>query len=295
MSVSANQTVPSPTEVWSTGDYAGVCDRMIPGLGARLVELADVQAGDRVLDVATGSGNAALPAARAGATVTALDITPALLEIGSRRASAAGLDVEWVHGDAQAMPFAEASFDQVLSCVGVQFCADHDAAAAELLRVCRPGGRIALIAWTREGFIGQVLAAVAQATGGGGSRPSPLDWGCEDKVRDLFAEHVTDIALHREHVEMRAESPSEWVDYMATAYGPLARARMTLQARAAWEPLRMRLNEIANTHNTEDGHAFAARAECLTAVLWRWAPHHANDEPSRHQIAPDAATGRDAE
>lgn len=264
MSVSSDQTVPSPANVWSTGDYADVCERMIPGLGARLVELADVQAGQDVLDVATGSGNAALPAAAVGAIVTALDITPSLLEIGCQHARAAGLHVEWVNGDAQALPFDDSSFDRVLSCVGVQFCADHNAAAAELLRVCRPTGRIALIAWTREGFIGQVLAAVAKATGGGGS---PLDWGSEDKLSDLFGEHVTEVAFKREHVEMPAESPSGWVDYMATAYGPLVRARAALLARAEWEPLRAQLSDIAHTHDTRDGHAFAARAEYLTAVL----------------------------
>jgi SAM-dependent methyltransferase len=269
MSVSANQTISAPAEVWSTGDYADVCDRMIPALGARLVELANVQGGDEVLDVAAGSGNAALPAAAAGAIVTALDITLALLEIGSQRASTAGLNVEWVHGDAQALPFTEASFDRVLSCVGVQFCADREAAASELIRTCRPGGQIALIAWTREGFIGQVLGAVAQATGGGGSHRSPLDWGCEEKVSELFGEDVRDITFHREHVEMPAESPSSWVDYMATAYGPLVRARAALQARAEWEPLRARLNEIATAHNAADRDAFAARAEYLTVLLWR--------------------------
>lgn len=269
MSVPTQQTATAPAEVWSTGDYADVCDRMIPDLGARLVEIAEVSAGDVVLDVATGSGNAALPAAMAGAIVTALDITPELLKIGSQRASAAGLDVEWVHGDAQALPFADVSFDRVLSCVGVQFCADHDAASSELVRVCRASGRVALIAWTREGFIGQVLAAVAKATGGAGSTRSPLDWGSEDNLIELFGEHVRDIAFHREHLEMPAESPSGWVDYMATAYGPLARARAMLQARGEWEPLRSRLSEIANAHNRGYGDTFVARAEYLTAVLHR--------------------------
>jgi SAM-dependent methyltransferase len=269
MSVSVNDSVPSPAEVWSSGDYADVCDRMIPELGARLVELAGVQAGEVVLDVAAGSGNATLPAARAGAIVTALDITPTLLEIGSRRAAAANLEIAWVHGDAQALPFPDESFDRVLSCVGVQFCADHDAAAAELVRVCRPGGRIGLIAWTREGFIGQVLEAVAEATGAAGSRRSPLDWGSEEKVSELFRDRVGDIAFLREYVQMPAESPSGWVDYMATAYGPLARARAALQARGKWEPLRARLSQIASAHDTGDGDAFAARAEYLTAVLRR--------------------------
>jgi ubiquinone/menaquinone biosynthesis C-methylase UbiE len=242
---------------------------MIPGLGARLVELLEVRGGEDVLDVATGSGNAALPAARTGASVTGLDITPALLEVASQQASATGLDVAWVKADARALPFDDASFDCVLSCVGVQFCADHGAVAAELLRVCRPAGRIGLIAWTREGFIGQVLGAVAKATGGGGSPQSPLDWGSEDKVSDLFGGHVTDIAFQREHVQMPAESPIGWVDYMASAYGPLARARAALVPRAEWEPLRARLTEIANAHNAGDGDAFSARAEYLTAVVRR--------------------------
>jgi ubiquinone/menaquinone biosynthesis C-methylase UbiE len=269
MSVSTQQRAPAPAEVWATGDYADVCQRMIPELGARLANIADVRAGHDVLDVATGTGNAALPAAAAGATVAALDITPSLLEIGSRRASAAGLEVEWVHGDAQAMPFADGSFDRVLSCVGVQFCADHNAAASELVRVCRPGGRIALVAWTREGFIGQVLAAVAKATGGSGSHRSPLDWGYEERVSDLLGDRVRGIVFEREHLEMPAESPGGWVDYMATAYGPMARARVALEAKGAWQPLREELIEIATSHDSGDHGAFAAGAEYLTAVLYR--------------------------
>jgi ubiquinone/menaquinone biosynthesis C-methylase UbiE len=261
--------VSAPAEVWATGDYADVCDRMIPELGARLVALANVRAGDAVLDVATGSGNAALPAARAAAVVTALDITPALLAIGAERASAAGLDIDWVHGDAQALPFADASFDRVMSCVGVQFCADRAAAARELVRVCRPGGCIALIAWTREGFLGRVLAAVATATGAAGSGGSPLDWGSEPWMDATFAPQVADITCHREQVQMPAESPTAWVDYMATAYGPLVRARNVLEIRGEWEPLRERLSEIASAHIAGDGDGLAIGAEYLTAVLRR--------------------------
>jgi len=268
MTVSANPTGPSPAEVWSAGDYADVCDRMIPGLGARLVELARVAAAEEVLDVAAGSGNASLPAARAGAQVTALDITPALLEIGRRRAAADGLDIAWVHGDAQAMSFADASFDLVLSCVGVQFCADRDRAAAELVRVCRPGGRIALIAWTPEGFIGQVLAAVSSATSGN-PRPGALDWGSEDAVTGMFGRPASDVSFSREHVTMPAPSAVAWVDYMATAYGPMAMARKALDARGAWEPVRETLTAIARAHDAGDGDGFNARAEYLTVVVSR--------------------------
>jgi SAM-dependent methyltransferase len=191
------------------------------------------------------------------------------LQIGARRARAAGVAIRWVHGDAQAMPFASGGFDRVLSCVGVQFCADPEAAAAEIVRVCRPGGRIALISWTREGFIGELLAAVASATGARRSHRSPLDWGAEDTVGQLFGEHVTDLAFHREHVDMPAKSAGAWVDYMATAYGPLVRARAALRAHDKWEPLRARLCEIAEAHDRGDSDRFAGRAEYLAAVLRR--------------------------
>jgi len=269
MSTSTPHKRPAPAEVWSAGDYADVCDRMIPRLGERLVELAGVRPGQAVLDVATGTGNAAVPAALAGARVTGLDITPALLETAAERAAAAGVNVTWVQGDAQALPLPDASFDRVMSCVGVQFCADHHAAAAELLRVCRPGGRVALIAWTPEGFIGQILAATAKATGAAGSGPSPLDWGRESAVRDLFGAHVANTVLEREHVDMPAPSPAAWVDYMASAYGPLLRARLALEQRGTWATLRDRLIEIAAAHDAGDGGRFAGRAEYLVVLLER--------------------------
>lgn len=266
MSSFASPSVPSPAEVWSTGDYAAVCNRMIPTLGVRLVELAGIRAGQEVVDVAAGCGNATLPAARRGARVTALDVTATLLQAGADLARAAGLDIDWVHGDAQALPFAAASFDRVLSCVGVQFCSAQEAAAAELVRVCRPGGRIALIAWTPGGFIGQVLRAVAAAAGGGGGR-SPLDWGTEERLIELLGTGVKDLNLTFEHVEMPAESAGEWVDYMATNYGPLVRARTMLQARGEWETLRARLTAVAAAHDVGDSSScFTGRAEYLAAV-----------------------------
>lgn len=261
--------VPAPSAVWLIGDYADVADRMIPGLGTRLVELAGVRAGERVLDVAAGTGNAALPAARTGASVTALDITPALLQAGARRASAAGLDIAWVQGDAQALPFPDASFDRVLSCVGVQFCADHRRAAAELVRVCRPGGSVALIAWTPEGFIGRVLGAVSEATAGAASAPlSPLSWGSEAGLRELFgSQRAARARVQREHVEMPAPSAAAWVDYMADAYGPMVRARSALDPHGAWEPLRERLIEISAAHDSGRDEGFIGRAEYLSALL----------------------------
>lgn len=268
MTGSTNRVAPSPAEVWAAGDYASVCDRMIPRLGERLVEVAGIEDGQAVLDVAAGCGNATLPAARAGAAVTALDITPSLLEIGAERAAAAGLNVAWVEGSAHALPFADASFDCVLSCVGVQFCADQAAATSELLRVCRSGGRIALISWTPDGFIGQILAAVAQATGATPSGSSPLDWGRET-VLDAWFKQMGELSTSRSHVDMLANSAPAWVDFMADSYGPLLRARITLEERGAWGALRERLCEIAAAHDTRGSDGFAGRAEYLTATIDR--------------------------
>ncbi|GAA2572903.1 class I SAM-dependent methyltransferase [Pseudonocardia hydrocarbonoxydans] len=145
---------------WSAGDYAEVARQVIPDLGAALVRAAGVLPGNRVLDVAAGAGNAALPAASQGADVVAADITPELLDAGRAEADRRGLSVEWVEADAAAMPFADGEFDVVLSCVGVMFAPDQQAAAAELLRVCRPGGTVALLSWTPTGFIGDLLRAV---------------------------------------------------------------------------------------------------------------------------------------
>lgn len=266
MSSEAGPNAPTPAEVWSTGDYAGVCDRMIPALGARLVELAAVGEGEDVLDVAAGTGNAALPAAGRGAAVTALDITAALIEVGAARAAAASLDIDWVHGDAEAMPFGDARFDCVLSCVGVQFCADQAKAAAELRRVCRPGGRIVLISWTAEGMIGTVLAAVGRATGAAPT-PGPLAWGSERRLEELFAIGAGPIATTRERIAMPARSPAAWVDFMANAYGPLLRARIGLQRSDSWEPLRQELIDLAAAHDAGVPGRFEGEAEYLAAVI----------------------------
>lgn len=268
-------TAPTPPQIWSAGDYAKVSDRMIPELGARLVALAGIRSGERVLDAAAGVGNAALPAAQRGARVTALDITPELLDEGARRARAAGLELEWVQGDAQAQPFEDATFDCVLSCVGVQFCADPHAAAAELRRLCRPGGRIALISWTPGSFIGAVLGAVSSAMGGG-SRPAALGWGSPDTVSELLQARPDSSSFAVEQVTMPAASALDWVDFMATNYGPLVRARAALETRGEWERLHSELVRIADAHdsgaeahNSETGDAFAGEAAYLAVVVRR--------------------------
>lgn len=208
--------------MWSLGDYPALARAVIPDLGATLVEACGVQAGDRVLDVAAGSGNAAIPAAVAGASVVASDLTPELFESGRRQAADQGVQLEWVEADAEALPFEDASFDTVLSCVGVMFAPHHQASADELVRVCRPGGTIGLLSWTPEGFIGRMFATMKPYAPPPppGAQPPPL-WGSEDHVRQLLGDRVTDVVARRGTVTADGFDTAEaFRDYFKAYYGP---------------------------------------------------------------------------
>lgn len=209
--------------MWAMGDYPAVATATIPALGARLVEVTGIRPGDRVLDVAAGAGNAAIPAARAGAKVTACDLTPELLAAGRAAAEQQGVDIDWREADAEALPFADDQFDVVLSCVGVMFAPRHEVSAGELLRVCHPGGRIGLLSWTPEGFIGQLLAAMKPFAPPPppGAQPPPL-WGREEHVRALLADRVDDIDMSREMVRVdRFRRPEDFRDFFRDRYGPV--------------------------------------------------------------------------
>jgi len=208
--------------MWAMGDYPVVATDVIPSLGPILVDAAGVQAGDRVLDVAAGSGNAAIPAALRGASVVASDLTPELLETGRPHAAREGVELEWVEADAEALPFGDAEFDVVLSCVGVMFAPFHQPAADELVRVARPGGRIGLINWTPEGFIGQMFATMRPYAPPppAGAQPPPL-WGNEAHVRELFGERVTDLeATKRTLVVDQFADGEAFRDFFKRTYGP---------------------------------------------------------------------------
>jgi SAM-dependent methyltransferase len=208
--------------VWALGDYPALASDLISELGPLLVRECGVQPGSRVLDVAAGSGNVAIPAALAGASVVACDLTPELLESGRQHAAAVGADVGWREADAEALPFADGEFDTVLSCVGVMFAPHHQRAADELVRVCRPGGTIGLISWTPEGFIGQMFATMKPyaAPPPPGAQPPPL-WGQEDHVRGLLGDRVTDVRTHRGMLEVgHFADPDAFRAYFASHYGP---------------------------------------------------------------------------
>jgi SAM-dependent methyltransferase len=209
--------------MWALGDYPALATDLIADLGTTLVRACGVRAGERVLDVAAGSGNAAIPAAQAGADVVACDLTPELLEAGRAHAAQVGVALEWRQADAEALPLADGEFDTVLSCLGVMFTPHHQASASELVRVCRPGGTIGLLSWTPEGFIGQMFATMKPYAPPPppGAQPPPL-WGREDHVRSLLADRVTGISSHRKTVRVSLFTrPEEFRDYFKARYGPV--------------------------------------------------------------------------
>jgi SAM-dependent methyltransferase len=208
--------------LWASGSYQTVVDEIVGPLGRVLVETVDVRPGQRVLDVAAGTGSSALPAARRGAEVTASDLTPELLGVGQAAAAAEGLELTWRTADAEALPYADAEFDVVMSSIGVMFAPHHQRAADELVRVCRPGGTIGVLSWTPEGFIGQLFAAMKPyaPTPPPGSSPAPL-WGHADHVRSLFGVRVTDLVARQQALQVdRFANGSDFRAFMKTNYGP---------------------------------------------------------------------------
>jgi len=208
--------------MWALGDYPAVAADVIPELGPVLVAASGVRAGDRVLDVAAGSGNAAVRAALTGARVIASDLTPELFGAGRAFAAHHGVTVEWEEGDAEALPYGDGAFDVVLSCVGVMFAPHHQQAADELVRVCRPGGTIGLLSWTPGGFVGEMFKTMKPYAPPPppGVQPPPL-WGDEDHVRALLGDRVTDVVARRQTLTTaRFPTPEAWRDYWKTVYGP---------------------------------------------------------------------------
>ena len=219
---------------WSAGDFDAVADR-IWVVGDELVEDMGVTSGERVLDVACGTGNAAIPAAQAGAQTTGLDITPKLLDDARRRAATAEVEAEWVEGDAQEMPFDDDSFDVVLSTFGCMFAPDHRRAAAEIVRVLKPGGRFGVIAWRPEGNIGQFFGTIAKYAPPPpkGFQPPPL-WGVRDHVTEIFDGTGADLEFADGAAYWRFESLDETVEEYVSKFGPIVMLRQTLEEDGRW-------------------------------------------------------------
>jgi ubiquinone/menaquinone biosynthesis C-methylase UbiE len=250
---------------WSSGDFHMVAARIVP-IAERLVDAADLQAGWRVLDVATGSGNAAIAAARLGCEVVGVDYVPSLLDRGRVRAEAEGLSVSYVEGDAEALPFDDDSFDAVTSMFGSMFAPDHGRAAAELLRVTRPGGRIALASWTPDGFIGELFRTTAAFVPPPAGVASPMLWGTEAHLREIFADGLASLSVTEQTFTYRFRSAEEFVAFFRRWYGPTVKAFEALQGDAR-DSLEQALVDLARRHDRlGTGEAIAVPATYAEAV-----------------------------
>src|SRR5215472_2445552 len=215
---------------WSSGDYA-VVGTTLQIVGEQLCEALDIRAGQRVLDVAAGNGNATLAAARRWCKVLSTDYVPALLERGRERAAAERLDVDYQEADAEALPFANDSFDVVVSTFGVMFTPDQGRAAAEMLRVCRPDGKIGLANWTPDGFIGQLFKTIGRRLPPPAGVKSPALWGTEARINDMFGPRASSIRIEQRAFVFRYRSVRHWLDVFKTYYGPLLKAFVALEPR----------------------------------------------------------------
>ncbi len=215
--------------MWALGDYHTFAKQTVWELGPVLVEACGISAGQRVLDVAAGTGNVAIRAAETGAEVVASDLTPENFEAGRREARACGVELEWVEADAEALPFGDGAFDVVTSSFGAMFAPDHQRVADELLRVCRPGGTIGLLAFTPEGLAAEFFGAFARYAPPPppGALP-PILWGSEEHVRELFGDRVDSLQMARREYVERAASPREYVELFEQTFGPIIALRAFL-------------------------------------------------------------------
>ena len=279
--MSASATLPPPNSLpdfaavkqrqqatWASGDFAVVASRIV-FQAEHLCETADLQAGWRVLDVATGSGNAALAAARRGCDVVGIDYVPALLERGRIRAAAEHLSAEFVAGDAEDLPFPAASFDAVTSIYGVMFAPDHKRAAAELARVCRPGGRIALACWTPGGFIGETFRVFSRYLPPTAGLQPPVCWGDEDYQRVLFGDLAASLTSYRRTAIFRNRSAEENVEFFRTYYGPTLRAFESLPPAQRDELHRELVALVRRYNRNADAGPVAISADYLETVIIR--------------------------
>jgi SAM-dependent methyltransferase len=250
---------------WSSGDYA-VVGTTLQIVGEELCEAMELRPGSKVLDVAAGNGNVTLAAARRWCEVTSTDYVAALLERGRERAMAEGLDVEFREADAEALPFPDGSFDAVVSTFGVMFTPDQDKAAAEMLRVCKAGGKIGLANWTPDGFIGAVFKTLGRDVAPPAGVKSPALWGTRARLDDMFGAAAASITAEQRMFVFRYRSPQHWLDVFKTFYGPMLKAFATLDA-AAQDALRRDLLDLVRDLNRSGDGTMAVPSEYLEVVI----------------------------
>jgi SAM-dependent methyltransferase len=252
---------------WASGDYHMIGTQIVV-VSELLIEALDLRSTEEVLDVATGSGNAAIGAARRGCDVVGVDYVPSLLERARIRAEAEELEIQFLDGDAEALPFRPASFDVVTSVFGAMFAPDQEQTARELARVTRPGGRIGLVAHTPDGFIGQLFRTNARHVPPPAGVRSPVLWGTEERLRELFDGEIADLRTRKLHYVFRYRSPEAYVAYWRRYYGPTMKAFEAV-GEAGAPALEADLLELIARFNTADDGTMVVPSEYLEAVIFR--------------------------
>jgi len=252
---------------WSSGDYS-VIGTTLQIVGETLAEACDVKWDERVLDIAAGNGNATLAAARRGGQVTSTDYVASLLERGAERARAERLNVTFKSADAEALPFEECSFDVVMSTFGAMFSPDHNRVAAQMARVCRPGGRIGLCNWTPEGFIGELFKTLGRRLPPPAGLQSPALWGVESHVKELFNDRSKSVVATRRHFNFRYRSAGHFIEVFRNWYGPLHQAFKTLSATDA-AGFESDLTDLLNRLNRAGPGSLVVPSEYLEVIITR--------------------------
>ena len=252
---------------WSSGDYA-LIGTTLQIVGEELCEALDLRSGQKVLDVAAGNGNVSLAAARRWCDVVATDYVPALLERARERAAGERLDLKVREADAEELPFADGTFDVVVSTFGVMFTPDQDRAVAEMVRVCRQGGRIGLANWTPEGFIGQVFKTIGKHVPPPPGAKSPALWGTRARIAELFEPHATSVKTAQRHFVFRYRSPEHWLEVFKTRYGPMLKTFAALEP-AAQAALRRDLLALIGQFNRSGDGSMVVPSEYLEVVIAR--------------------------
>jgi len=254
-------------KTWTAGDFPKM-GMELSIVGELLCESVPVLAGDRVLDVGTASGNTALAAARRRAKVTGIDITPVLLERARARAEAEDLPVDFQHGDATALSFEDGSFDIVMSTFGSIFAPDPERTAAEMARVCRPGGKMAVAVWTPNGMLGKLFRLLARYSPPGSQVDLPVSWGDETILRQRLEPYMSDIAIKPQVVRFRSPSPAHWVEFMKIYFGPAILA-MENSREDARRQLTLEMMELVHEHNRSPNTTALGESEYLEVVATR--------------------------
>jgi SAM-dependent methyltransferase len=266
MSIDVSAFKQGQKAMWTAGDYPDIARRIVT-VGEYLAERAGAAPGIELLDVATGSGNVSIPAARLGAKVTGLDLTPKLLDAQRARAAAEGVEIELIEGDAEELPFGADSFDRVTSCFGVMFAPRQKLAAEELVRVARPGGSIVVAAWTPDGFVGRSFSATAPYMPAPPPElKPPVMWGDEPYVRGLFDGMGVDLMFERAAVTFASDSPEAWMEEDEQKLGPAVMAKAALEPQGRWEDLRQDMRALYDEFNLATDGSFRVEADYLVTV-----------------------------